>query len=161
MVNSSFTPKRIFLKKEYRSQTMLSSSAWGEQLTPLWEFCGIPEKWWTTDLSSYAFPTTRCCETCSSTFGCQYRSAWSSTVASLSQELSSWRKYNVQKPPEQTHQCTAAVLKLPYLPTASGMSHITLHLKTVSQIPNKIPQTAPLRVWSTAQSWPNHRNRNG
>lgn len=53
MVNSSFTPKCTFLKNQYSSQTMLCSSAWGEQLTPLWEFCGIPGKCWTTDLRSY------------------------------------------------------------------------------------------------------------
>lgn len=140
---------------------MLCSWAWGEQLTLLWEFCGTPEKWWTTNLRSYLFPATWCCETCSSALRCQYRSAWSSTVASLSQELSSWRKHNGQKPLEQTHQCTAAVLNCPTCPLLVPVGRATSSfIWKVSQIPKKLPKTAPLRVWSTEQRWPNHRNIN-
>lgn len=140
---------------------MRYSSARGEQLTLLWEFCGIPEKWWTTDSRSYLFPLAQCCETCSSALGCQYRSAGqqllqvcprSFPAEGSAMSKSPWNKLTTAW--LLFWNCLTCPLLVPVGWATSPF------IWKVSQIPNKLPKTAPLQVWSTEQSWPNHKNRN-
>lgn len=138
---------------------MLCSSAWGEQLTLLWEFCGIPEKWWTTNLRSYMvlwnlqFSTQvpiqkwvvkHCCKSVPGAF--QLKEAQSPKAPGTNSSV---------------HSCCSEIALPAHCSCHWDEPHHQIwEIWKVSQIPNKLPKTAPLRVWSTEQSWPNHRNRN-
>lgn len=139
---------------------MLCSSAWGEQLTPFWEFSLGSNKaltWGVTCFLQHGVvkPALQHSGANTEVHGQTLSKVCPRSFPAEGSAMSKspWNKFITH------HISTAAVVKLPYLPTATGTSHITFHLKTVSQIPNKIPQPAPLMVWSTAQSWCNHRNR--